>query len=538
MRRIGRSSSARASSGPRRSPCCGALTATGQRGGGLLSAAPGIAPFPARGSAKHLVLLHWTGTVTREVHVKSKAIANTFKDMFGRLTAILEMQQDLVDTMELPVPYQYFHLLNMMVVVNLMLWAYAMGISASLWAPVTFLFAEIIFMGMLELASQLADPFGEDEVDFPVREWTLDGGRAAPRGCSPRRFTSVFIEQQARSCPPLPQRCGRFTCSVGPRAPLFYAELCGRLGARWVRAGASLLHGPTAAPTRRGAALLPGALAALLPAAPAAHALEDATPAASSAKFQRVVVNVGDKASIDKEVFFWTEAARMKVISDKVGADGLRSVVLGYPGDSSGGALLEVKLDPAVLKRPMPKLLNYEVMQPTVNALNFVQIGLKGKIMELFQKVQESGGASTNGDPSYIDVESPRGVLVRLLPRDDPQPRVELISLNIEVPAFEPVVKFYQRSMGLQRLEYDPADPPITKFSILMGSTLGGTNLLLSPVPDGRLKDRRLDEFEGVVMTAPNVRKVVDDATAAVQKAAEEAAAKEEAIKQKIQTAK
>jgi len=186
MRRIGRSSSARASSGPRRSPCCGALTATGPRGGGLLSAAPGIAPFPARGSAKHLVLLHWTGTVTREVHVKSKAIANTFKDMFGRLTAILEMQQDLVDTMELPVPYQYFHLLNMMVVVNLMLWAYAMGISASLWAPVTFLFAEIIFMGMLELASQLADPFGEDEVDFPVREWTLDY----------LRFTSVFIEQQ------------------------------------------------------------------------------------------------------------------------------------------------------------------------------------------------------------------------------------------------------------------------------------------------------------------------------------------------------
>lgn len=139
-----------------------------------------------RGAAKHLVLLHWTGAVTREVHVKSKAIANTFKDMFGRLTAILEMQQELVDTMELPVPHQYFHLLNMMVVVNLMLWAYAMGISASLWAPVTFLFAEIIFMGMLELASQLADPFGQDDVDFPVTDWTLDY----------LKFTAFFIEQE------------------------------------------------------------------------------------------------------------------------------------------------------------------------------------------------------------------------------------------------------------------------------------------------------------------------------------------------------
>jgi hypothetical protein len=241
---------------------------------------------------------------------------------------------------------------------------------------------------------------------------------------------------------------------------------------------------------------------------------------------------------MDREVFFWSEACRMKVLNDKVGADNLRSVVMGYPGDSSGGIGIEVKLDPSVLKRPRPKLLNYEVMQPNVNALNFVQIGLKGKIMELFQKVQESGGASTNGDPSYIDVESPRGVAVRLLPRPEPQPRVEMISFNIEVPAFEPVVKFYQRAIGLERLEYDPGDPPITKFSILMGSTLGGTNLLLSPVPDGRLKDRRLDEFEGVVMTAPNVKKVVDDATVAVQKAAEEAASKEDALRKKLRAAR
>jgi len=250
------------------------------------------------------------------------------------------------------------------------------------------------------------------------------------------------------------------------------------------------------------------------------------------------VINVGDKDQMDREVFFWSEACRMKVLSDKVGADNMKSVVMGYPGDSSGGIAIEVKMDPAVLKRPRPKLLNYEVMQPNVNALNFVQIGLKGKIMELFQKVQASGGASTNGDPSYIDVESPRGVSVRLLPRPEPQPRVEMLSLNIEVPAFEPVVKFYQRAMGLQRLEYDPGDPPITKFSILMGSTLGGTNLLLSPVPDGRMKDRRLDEFEGVVMTAPSVKKVVDDATVAVQRAAEEAAAKEDSLRRKYLAAK
>merc|ERR1719469_1092892 len=46
-----------------------------------------------------------------------------------------------------------------------------MGCSDSVFAPVVFFFASLIFIGMMELSTELGDPFGADEVDFPVERW-------------------------------------------------------------------------------------------------------------------------------------------------------------------------------------------------------------------------------------------------------------------------------------------------------------------------------------------------------------------------------
>lgn len=82
-----------------------------------------------------------------------------------------EAQKSVLDVVRMPVPFQYFHLLNMMVCVNVSFWAYAMAMTKSLLAPVCFFFAALIFIGMLELAKLFSDPFGDDEVDFPVHIW-------------------------------------------------------------------------------------------------------------------------------------------------------------------------------------------------------------------------------------------------------------------------------------------------------------------------------------------------------------------------------
>jgi len=119
----------------------------------------------------HLILLQWCAEVATSGTAEAKTPNNVNKSLISELVTCHNLQLELMDTLELPVPFQYFHLLCLMISINLILWAYGMGTTDSYFAPVVFYFAALIFVGMMELASQLSNPFGEDEVDFPIDEW-------------------------------------------------------------------------------------------------------------------------------------------------------------------------------------------------------------------------------------------------------------------------------------------------------------------------------------------------------------------------------
>lgn len=125
--------------------------------------------FTAR--ERSVVVMHWSGRVLREALLCAKAPNNVLKAAIDRLIQTRDQQQQIRDTLKFPIPFPYFHLLNAMVVVNLLLWAYGMGLTRSYFAPLGFFFAELIFCGMVELAGQLSDPFGNDAVDFPLTSW-------------------------------------------------------------------------------------------------------------------------------------------------------------------------------------------------------------------------------------------------------------------------------------------------------------------------------------------------------------------------------
>lgn len=241
----------------------------------------------------------------------------------------------------------------------------------------------------------------------------------------------------------------------------------------------------------------------------------------ATARLQRVLVSIPDNDALEKELKFWKEACQMKVLNDKQGADGNRVALVGFGPEF----VLELKVDPSILKRQQPKLLNYDAMQPTVDAFSYIQMSSKGKSMEIFARVQNAGGAALLGDAAYLDAESPRGVPLRLISKGE-SPSVELVSFNVEVPAFESTLKFYKRAVGMKEVRYPDDGPPIVKLSKLLASDFGGPTILLTPVPDGRLKERALDEFEGAVMVSPEANAVSTAAAAAVELAAQEEAAK------------
>merc|ERR1719359_493613 len=89
--------------------------------------------------------------------------------------------------------------MNLMLMLNLGLWAYAFGCEDSYIAPVIFMFVQLMFQGIRELSTGLADPYGDDEVDFPLNDWmttlyvkvsalledTLDIQEMVPKGSVP-----------------------------------------------------------------------------------------------------------------------------------------------------------------------------------------------------------------------------------------------------------------------------------------------------------------------------------------------------------------
>lgn len=109
-------------------------------------------------------LLHWSMKLYRLYSVRHG-------DMDRVYMTIRKCQEDVQALVGLPMPFMYYHIMNVMLIINLSLWAYGLAVLNSFFAPVIFCFVQLMFQGIRELSIQLSDPFGDDETDFPLDEW-------------------------------------------------------------------------------------------------------------------------------------------------------------------------------------------------------------------------------------------------------------------------------------------------------------------------------------------------------------------------------
>ena len=78
----------------------------------------------------------------------------------------------IVNLLKQPVPWAYFHLLNLMTLITLLLVSYFLAFVSS-W-PITVVVHAIIcliVLGLKNLAGAMADPFGDDTIDFKVEKF-------------------------------------------------------------------------------------------------------------------------------------------------------------------------------------------------------------------------------------------------------------------------------------------------------------------------------------------------------------------------------
>merc|ERR1719506_2751195 len=115
-------------------------------------------------SMPSFMLLQWSMVLYRTKCARLNELEKTY-------WAIRRCQDDVVEMMELPMPFQYFHIMNLMMMLNLTLWSYSLALEDSYFASLIFVFVQLVFQGIRELSVALADPYGDDEADFPLDEW-------------------------------------------------------------------------------------------------------------------------------------------------------------------------------------------------------------------------------------------------------------------------------------------------------------------------------------------------------------------------------
>jgi hypothetical protein len=74
-------------------------------------------------------------------------------------------------TMANPIPYAYFHLMNLILMANVFLLATFSGLFRSYFAVILFALAMFVYMGLREISTCMSDPFGEDSIDFPIADY-------------------------------------------------------------------------------------------------------------------------------------------------------------------------------------------------------------------------------------------------------------------------------------------------------------------------------------------------------------------------------
>jgi len=74
-------------------------------------------------------------------------------------------------TMANPIPFAYYHLANIILVFNIMLLSTFSALFRSYFSVLPFGIALLVYMGMREISTALADPFGRDSIDFPIPDF-------------------------------------------------------------------------------------------------------------------------------------------------------------------------------------------------------------------------------------------------------------------------------------------------------------------------------------------------------------------------------
>lgn len=132
--------------------------------------------FP--GGRVTLILTSWAMQTVQEVlrkpvfwQTRSHAVHHIHNRLNDHTNKIIVATQKVNYLLSLPIPFMYFHLLNVIMLCNFIILAIGLANYGTFYSMFAYALALAVFMGLREVAVQLTDPFGQDEIDFPVEQF-------------------------------------------------------------------------------------------------------------------------------------------------------------------------------------------------------------------------------------------------------------------------------------------------------------------------------------------------------------------------------
>merc|ERR1739848_532622 len=96
---------------------------------------------------------------------RSQRIAHVHNRLDRNLVTMIHSYQAIGHIMALPIPFPYYHLMNIVLLFNFIILALIFA-NFKTWVTIfPFMTALLVFMGLREVSTALADPFGQDAVD-------------------------------------------------------------------------------------------------------------------------------------------------------------------------------------------------------------------------------------------------------------------------------------------------------------------------------------------------------------------------------------
>jgi len=190
---------------------------------------------------RSVVLLYWMASATISGYAATNCVGKGPPVLCGfiaRLTDFDDAQWDVHELITMPVPFPYFHLTQMTVIISLALWAYGMAIALSPLSTLMYALLLLSTVGITELANSFTAPYGgHDDTHFPLHIWFRMFRQnqdfllrcSSPRGLPQSRLEEPKAEMPVSTTPPAvgepaaPPRA--LTMSHRPLSPLDSGEV-------------------------------------------------------------------------------------------------------------------------------------------------------------------------------------------------------------------------------------------------------------------------------------------------------------------------